>query len=261
MPFKIVIRFIKKLIFFASVVFLPCFLFVSWALSYEYAVTVPMSENTGNVGDIVSHKDGKYVLSSEYQDESICGVIVENPSVSFEDRSLEQSVLVTSVGEVLLNVSAKNGPIKEGDYITSSDIPGVGVKATEDGQVVGVAMEDFNPENDTDIGQIYVLMDIRTKFFGKGLSGNILSIIRNSLTSPFMTPIQALRYLLAIAIIFASFVIGFSSFGKITGSSVEALGRNPLASTSIRKVVLFNFILTFVIMVMGLVAAYFVLTI
>jgi len=145
--------------------------------------------------------------------------------------------------------------------LKTSDIPGVGVKATEDGQVVGVAMEDFNSENDTDIGQIYVLMDIRTKFFGKGLSGNILSIIRNSLTSPFMTPIQALRYLLAIAIIFASFVIGFSSFGKITGSSVEALGRNPLASTSIRKVVFFNFILTFVIMVMGLVAAYFVLTI
>jgi F0F1-type ATP synthase membrane subunit c/vacuolar-type H+-ATPase subunit K len=251
----------KKTMFLMLSTIILCFSIVSYALSYEYAVTVPIFENKGSVGDIVSYKDGRYVLSSEYQDSAVCGVIVEDASISFEDRNLEQSKLVTSTGEVLVNVSAKNGSIQEGDYITSSDIPGVGVKATEDGQVIGVAMESFEPSNKEDIGQIYVLMDIKTKFFGKGLSGNILGVIRNSLTSPFMTPIQALRYLLAIAIIFASFVIGFSSFGKITGSSVEALGRNPLAGTSIRKVVIFNFILTFVIMVMGLVAAYFILTI
>jgi hypothetical protein len=231
------------------------------AESYEYAVTVPMDGDQGNSGDIVSYKEGKYILATEYHDSAIYGVIVDNPSISFEDRNLEQSKLVTSMGEVLLNVSAKNGSIKEGDYVTSSDIPGVGVRASEDGQVLGVAMESFEPGNNDDIGQIYVLMDIKTHFFGKGISGNILDIIRNSLTSPFMTPVQALRYLLAIAIIFASFVIGFSSFGKITGSSVEALGRNPLAGGAIRRVMLFNFVLTFVIMAMGLGVAYFILTI
>lgn len=233
----------------------------SWAVSYEYAVTVPVVNNQGNNGDIVSYKNGEFVLTLEFQDRDMYGVIVDNPSISFEDRNLEQSKLVTSMGEVLLNVSAKNGGIKEGDYVTSSDIPGVGVKANEDGQVLGVAMESFEPGNTEDIGQIFVLMDIKTHFFGKGISGNILEIIRNSLTSPFMTPVQALRYLLAIAIIFASFVIGFSSFGKITGSSVEALGRNPLAGGAIRRVMLFNFILTFLIMAMGLGVAYFILTI
>ncbi len=231
-----------------------------FAVSYEYAVTVPVVDNKGNPGDIVSYKEGKYSLTDVFQDPAIYGVIVENPSISFVDRNLEESKLVTSMGEVPLNVSSKNGSIKEGDYVTSSDIPGVGVKANEDGQVLGVAMEEFSSDND-EIGQIYVLLDIKTMFFGKGLSGNLLDIIRNSLTSPFMTPVQALRYLLAIAIIFASFVIGFSSFGKITGSSVEALGRNPLAGTAIRKVMFFNFVLTFVIMAMGLIAAYFILTI
>lgn len=233
----------------------------AFAESYEYAVSVPMEENQGNPGDIVSYKEGKYILTSEYHDGAMYGVIVENPSISFEDRNLDQSKMVTSMGEVILNVSAKNGQIKEGDYVTSSDIPGVGIRATEDGQVLGIAMESFEPTNSDEIGQIFVLMDIKTHFFGKGISGNILDIIRNSLTSPFMTPVQALRYLLAIAIIFASFVIGFSSFGKITGSSVEALGRNPLAGAAIRRVMLFNFILTFVIMAMGLGVAYFILTI
>lgn len=236
-------------------------LFKCFAVSYEYAVTVPTVDNRGNPGDIVSYKDGSYSLSSVYQDPAMYGVIVEDASISFVDRNLDESKLVTSMGEVILNVSSKNGPINKGDYVTSSDIPGVGVKAKEDGQVLGIAMEDFSPENNEEIGQIYVLLDIKTMFFGKGLSGNLLGMIRNSLTSPFMTPIQALRYLLAIAIILASFVIGFSSFGKITGSGVEALGRNPLAGSAIRRVMLFNFILTFVIMAMGLVAAYFILTI
>lgn len=251
----------KKYFVFFITVFSVLFLNRCLAVSYEHAVTVPVLENKGNPGDIVSYKDGKYLLTSEFQDTAMYGVIVENASVSFEDRSLEESKLVTSMGEVLLNVSSKNGPIEEGDYVTSSDIPGVGVRASEDGQVLGVAMEGFGSENKDEIGQIYILMDIKTMFFGKGISGNILDIIRNSLTSPFMTPVQALRYLLAIAIIFASFVIGFSSFGKITGSSVEALGRNPLAGAAIRRVMFFNFILTFVIMAMGLVAAYFILTI
>ena len=235
--------------------------FTTLAVSYEYAVTVPLVDNKGNSGDIVSYKNGQYILTTDPSDPAMYGVIVENPSISFEDRNLQDSKLVTSMGEVLINVSGKRGSIKEGDYVTSSDIPGVGVRAVEDGQVIGVAMESYEPANSEDIGQIYVLLDIKTYFFGKGISGNILDIIRNSLTSPFMTPVQALRYLLAIAIIFASFVIGFSSFGKITGSSVEALGRNPLAGSAIRKVMFFNFILTFVIMAMGLVSAYFILTI
>lgn len=254
-------KFAKKigLILFASLII--SFPTYTNADSYEYAVTVPIEDNRGNPGDIVSYKEGKYVLTADPYDSSIYGVVVDNPSISFEDRNLEQSKLVTSMGEVLLNVSAKNGNIKEGDYVTSSDILGVGVKAVEDGQVVGIAMESYEPSNKEDIGQIYILMDVKTNFFGKGISGNILDIIRNSLTSPFMTPVQALRYLLAIAIIFASFVIGFSSFGKITGSSVEALGRNPLAGGAIRRVMLFNFILTFLIMAMGLAVAYFILTI
>jgi len=251
-----------KKIKFISFLALAFFVTVpSFAISYEYAVSVPIADNKGNPGDIVSYDNGQYVLSSKPYDPSIFGVIVEDPSISFEDLNLNQSKLVTSVGEVLLNVSSKYGDIKEGDLVTSSEIPGVGVKATESGQVIGFALEDFTPENSEEIGQIYVLLDIRTSFISKGASGNILDILRNSITSPFMTPIESLRYLLAIAVVFASFVIGFSSFGKITGTSVEALGRNPLAGGSIRKVIIFNFILTFVIMAMGIAFAYIILTI
>ncbi len=89
------------------------------------------------------------------------------------------------------------------------------------------------------------MLDIKTSFVDKSINKNLFDTLKNSLTSPFMTPIESLRYLLAIAVVFASFVIGFTSFGKITGTSVEALGRNPLAGSTIRKVIFFNFAMTF----------------
>jgi hypothetical protein len=39
-----------------------------------------------------------------------------------------------------VKVSTKNGDIQPGDYITTSDIPGVGMKATEPGRVIGKAL-------------------------------------------------------------------------------------------------------------------------
>jgi F0F1-type ATP synthase membrane subunit c/vacuolar-type H+-ATPase subunit K len=135
----------------------------------------------------------------------------------------------------------------------------VGERAQESGQVLGIALEDYAPQNPTDIAKVLVFVDIKTSFMDQTISKNLLEVLKSSLASPFMTPIEALRYLLAIAIVFATFVIGFSNFGKITGTSVEALGRNPLAGPSIRRVVFFNFAMTALIMILGLGIAYFIL--
>jgi F0F1-type ATP synthase membrane subunit c/vacuolar-type H+-ATPase subunit K len=230
-----------------------------WGASYSPAVSIQTENNAGNDGDIVSYADGKYSLSGKSYDTSMFGVIVSNPNTSFVDTNLENYKLVTSFGETLVNVTAKNGNIKTGDFITSSDYLGVGEKAEESGQILGIALEDYAPQNPTDITKILVFVDVRTNFIDKTISKNLLEVLRSSIASPFMTPIAALRYLLAIAIVFATFVIGFSNFGKITGTSVEALGRNPLAGPSIRRVVFFNFAMTALIMILGLGIAYFIL--
>jgi len=63
--------------------------------------------------------------------------------------------------------------------------------------------------------------------------------------APVLSPLTTFRYLISAMVVIASFVVGFSSFGKISGKSVEALGRNPLASRDIKSAVVFNFIFTF----------------
>jgi len=246
----------KTLIFFLAVLlFKP----LSFGASYSPAVSIATENNAGEEGNIVSYAEGKYSLSKKPYDSTMFAVIVSSPSLSLVDKNLPQYKLVSSFGETLVTVTAKNGDIKEGDLVTSSDTPGVAQKALENGQVLGVALEDYTPQNKGDTGKILVFVDVKTNFVGETISKNLLEILKASITSPFMTPIESLRYLLAIAIVFASFVIGFSNFGKITGTSVEALGRNPLAGPSIRKVVVFNFILTALIMLLGIGISYFVL--
>ncbi|MFC1700505.1 hypothetical protein ACFLZ4_02595, partial [Patescibacteria group bacterium] len=217
----------KKLIKILLLLLAP-FLVVSraYGVSYDTAVSIPFPDGVGTGGDIVSYSGGEYALSATPYDPTMVGVIVIDPEVALEDRNLTTSQYISSYGEVLVNVK---GEVGEGDYMTSSDTPGVGMRAEESGAILGTALEEFVPANSDDIGQIYVLLGIKTGFGGKTLSKNLFDTLKNSIASPFMTPIEALRYLLAIAVVFASFVIGFGNFGKITGSSVEALGRNPLA--------------------------------
>jgi len=58
----------------------------------------------------------------------------------------QQGYPIALKGRVPIKLSTENGPIKTGDKITLSSIPGVGMKATEADTVVGTALEDFDGE-------------------------------------------------------------------------------------------------------------------
>jgi hypothetical protein len=91
------------------------------------------------------------VTSQNWADFSSTG----HGSVKEEDHPLP----VALSGRVITKVSNNNGPIKIGDSITASNIPGVGMKATQAGQVIGKALENFNPENN-EVGQIIVFVNL-----------------------------------------------------------------------------------------------------
>ena len=232
---------------------------VSFAITAQSLPVDPYGNVQPKPGDIVTQKNGVYTLSNFSYDSDVVGVIVTNPEISLEDLNLANGSLVANRGEIQVNVSNVNGNIKEGDYLTTSETPGAAVKALESGQVIGTALSDFSAEGTGATGQIWANVDMRINYMDKNLSLNLVDVVRKSLNSPFMTPIQALRYLLVFIIVISSFVIGFSAFGRISMETVESLGRNPLASASIRRVMIFNFILTAIIMGIGLGIAYLIL--
>ncbi|MFZ5425327.1 MAG: hypothetical protein ACOZAO_06040 [Patescibacteria group bacterium] len=211
-------------------------------------------------GDLISFSNGTYYLSDKPFDEYMYGVVTETPAVYFNDLALENPIQVVSSGEAEVRVSNINGNINEGDFVTSSSVAGTAQRADKSGQILGVALESFTAEEPDSQGTILVLVDIRANFINSdNVQVNLIETLRSGVQAPFLTPVASLRYILAALVVAGSFVVGFASFGKTSGSGVEALGRNPLAKKSIQITILFNFILTGVIMLIGLFLAYLIL--
>jgi len=218
-------------------------------------VSIEIADSNAPHGSIVAFKDGTYSLSSEEYDKDMFGVINENPPLLLEFPETGSAIPVVSEGEVEVRVTNVNGDIKKGDFVTSSDTPGVGQKADRSGYVLGIATENHAGGE----GLIAVQADIKLATMDS-INENLVEGLSTALRAPFLTPLTSMRYLIAALVATGAFVVGFSSFGRISGRGIEALGRNPLARRSIQIGIVFNFILTAVIMLLGLLLAYFILT-
>lgn len=210
-------------------------------------------------GDIISVRDGIYMLSDIAYDGSMFGVITDDPALVMDDLALENRSYIVFEGEAFVKVSSQNGNIAKGDFVTSSEIPGVGQKATESGQVIGVALQDFSNDDTSAVDDILVHLGMRSNFIQSDARSNLVEALRSGSQSAFLSPLTSLRYILAALITAGSFMLGFASFGKTSGSGVEALGRNPLAHKEIQRSIVLNMILTAFIMIVGLGLAYMIL--
>lgn len=119
----------------------------------------------GEPGDLVSlvspkqsTEPGKTLKVSEghQYDAQVLGIISTAPGLvagyGDADTSMELTIKkqtdprkpVALAGRVPVKVNLENGPIKAGDFLTSSSTPGVAMKATKTGRIVGQAMEDYD---------------------------------------------------------------------------------------------------------------------
>jgi hypothetical protein len=74
-------------------------------------------------------------------------------------------VNVGLLGKLPVKVSLENGPIKIGDYLTSSNHPGVAMKATEPGRVIGIALESLEQCNNVTIEQCKITVFVNPHFW------------------------------------------------------------------------------------------------
>jgi hypothetical protein len=91
------------------------------------------------------------------------GFIGNGPICALDDDNCDTNHLVTNtlvglVGQIDTKVSTQNGPIKVGDPLTSSAMPGVAVKATSAGPIIGHALADYSDINPNAITQIKVMV-------------------------------------------------------------------------------------------------------
>jgi len=116
-----------------------------------------IQNNCPEGGDLVAVNENGFIeRSSKPYQQTLIGIISSNPKEILGEGNENDSRPVALIGTVPVKVSTKNGEIKPGDYLTSSDIPGVAMKANGFGRVIGMALEPYNGEG---IGKIKVFLN------------------------------------------------------------------------------------------------------
>lgn len=224
-------------------------------LSSGLAIQVPV-EGEVVAGDILCSSNNTYrKCISEYQT-SMYGVVVEKSSLEIKDPEIVGGKLVATSGIAAVRFTNASGDIKKGNYITSSNTEGLAQLASKNGYVLGTALEDSNGQT----GIIQAVINIHPATgMSKSTSSNLIQFIRDGLTVPVFEPLESFRYLLAGLMVIIAFGLGLAYFGKSSRAGIEAIGRNPLARSTIQFTTVLNVLLTIVIVAVGLGVAYLIL--
>lgn len=233
----------------------------SLVLAQELGVALPLEVGTTVAnGSIISYNQSQYQLSSEPYDKSMIGVVTTAPAIELRtsDENIPGQYALAKEGLVTVRVNTENGPIKAKDVITASSTPGVAMKATKTGFILGIAQADYSGNDE---GAIPVLLTIKFAFAhdspaSEKIGVRLLDVLKLSGISLVDDPIQTLRYVLSTAVILMSLVVAFFTAGKVARGGVEAVGRNPLASKEITLSVIMNILFSVGIVGLGVLAAY-----
>jgi hypothetical protein len=101
--------------------------------------------------------------ASRSYDPELLGVISTQPNQLYAEDGVfkpeENPRPVTLVGRVPVKVNLQNGPIKTGDRLTSSNVAGIAMKATEPGQTIGVALNSLDAVSSGSYGTVIVFIN------------------------------------------------------------------------------------------------------
>lgn len=262
----------KKVFFFVFILYaLPFTLYPFSAHAQqnqgiEVTSVYEIADKDATAGDIVKASDKGLTRTSIGFDNKIFGIIQDNPLLVYRTEAQGKPVVRSGIAQV--NVTTLNGSIKYGDYITSSSVAGFGQKALESGYTLGIALAAFSgegapqidgPKGKVSSGKIPVAIRIEyTELTNPRFFGRIFGFIGTSLLENVSDPKQfglLIRYISAGLIVLLSFTFGFLTFSRSIAKSVEAMGRNPLARTTIQISMVINILLLIVTGVIGIIAS------
>ncbi|HSW81407.1 MAG TPA: hypothetical protein VLG40_03345 [Candidatus Saccharimonas sp.] len=175
----------------------------------------------------------------------LIGIVDQDPLVVISANNKQAQVVLSGATNAL--VTDLNGTINTGDKIAISPIAGVGMKASSDGQIVGTAQANLDLSKsqtqtvtDSKGGQHtvhvgFVSLQIGVAYYQAQSSSFLPSFIQGLANNIAGRQVSLIRIALCGVLLLASFIgIGVLIYGSVR-SAMISLGRNPLASTDIRK--------------------------
>jgi hypothetical protein len=204
--------------------------------------------------------------------DSIIGVVINDGSspLTIESGSGSQ-VLVATSGVVPVLVSDANGDIAQGDPITASWIKGVGMKATTNAKVVGIAQggisgkttqkvkDDKGQEQTLTLGQVPVLVSV-SYHYKQPEKTIIPAALQNVANSIAGKKVDSLPIIISAVIFIIMLITVVSIIYAMIRSSIISIGRNPMAQSAVYRDIIQLSILVLAIISVSIIAIYFVLT-
>ena len=257
---------------------------VIWFTSRSFAASITQSYGTNSTlqqGLIVRLVPGnptkvEAVPNSTMQDS--LGVII-NPSatdINLTNSNPGQHVFISNSGDYPVIVSNQNGYVVPGDYITISEIDGVGMVAdSTESTVVGQATGVFNSSSlvlgtETIKGPTGASETVQL-----GLVNVNIAIARNPLQKPAYSfvpgfllslskdvagkSVSTWKIYMAVGILFLVLVVTTTMFYSAVRSSIISVGRNPLSARIITRGFVEIAVMATFILVSGIFGVYLLL--
>lgn len=215
-------------------------------ISVAYPSSQPLA--AGTLVSINKETNGVEPATIKNADNLLGAVVLDgNSLLSFEGAS--SSVQVTTSGVTQVEVSDINGAINPGDSITASPIAGVGMKATTNVKIIGVAQASLatssgaqkqtvtdttGKKEQVTIGTVPV--DINVAYFFKTPDKSIIpQTIQNLANTVAGRAVAPLPILLSAAIIIVAIIAISSLISSAVRSSIISVGRNPLSQAAVYR--------------------------
>lgn len=260
------------LLFVTSLVFAPLSAGAATLLSQTYKTNGSLP-----IGSIVSLQNGttdQVSSATTSNSDYILGVVIDGDSSQLSISSADKNVVsVATSGTQQVLVSDINGNIVVGDPITASPISGVGMKATGNVKVIGVAQEAFpnttakrqeytdedKQKQATLLGQVSVLINV-SYYYKQPDKSIIPPAIQNIANALAGKKVNTLPILISIGIFIVAMVVVVSIIYSMIRSSIISVGRNPLSQAAIYRNVIYLSALVILILGVTIGAIYMVLT-
>jgi hypothetical protein len=228
------------------------------------------------VGSIVCLQKNStdYVSSSTVNTASdILGVVINNNSSQVSIISAQsQQVQVATTGVEQALVSNINGNIAVGSPITASPIDGVGMIATSNTKIVGIAQDSFPNSTSSQVsysnksgthkvtvGTIPVLINV-AYFYKQPDKTLIPTAVQNIADALAGKTVSAVPILVSMGIFIVTLVAVMSVIYSMIHGSIIAVGRNPMSQAAVYRNVIQLSTLVVVILGVAVVSIYMILT-
>ena len=209
-----------------GLLFAPGLLWAQGGSHLPVATTLPVEGIDGQYGQVVVYEaeDERYRISRAPRELSLVGVTAERPTVVFTIDDAIVPVVTSGVTPVQVDTSA--GSIARGDVLTSSQQPGVAMRAQlADEQVFAVALESYDGS-----GVAMVLADVSVE---RARAAQMARRVQAEHDADEQQSTTLIRVIIASIVAFGALGFLLYSLRSIYRQGVISVGRNPRAKSSI----------------------------